>query len=228
MKDFERNEEKERLLELPTRYQKTISALILVFVLSTFYIVLRSILFTSTAFAIAQAPAIAYFTIQTNILICIWLGAIIVNIITGTKKMCFALNINLAAALTTYSAVNASIFWFVLVPIFSLSNGMPLFTPQNIWLHTITPVIAAVMLNYIIIENKTSKFKSKLILSMIYPVLYIILIVAIAIDGTYLYPMLNPTLVGGWVGVGVCMAATIIFVAIIYLAIIQIIKNNLE
>ena len=215
MEEAEASKKGESTKTSPTPHQKTLAALLIIYVLSTLYTVIRCIVFTETDFMIAEAPAIAYFTIQTNIMICLWLGAMIINMMSGNKSLRFAMNINLAATLTSYTAVNAMIFWFVLVPIYAFSGNAPMFTPQNLWMHTITPVIAAVMFNYTINESTESEYKPKPILSMIYPVLYIIFAVIAAINGTYLYPMFNPNLLGGWIGVAVCMAGTIIFVAII-------------
>lgn len=227
MKDFEESEPKETN-DWSNYHQKTISALLLIFVTSTVYTILRSIFFTTSDFAIAQAPVVFYFTIQANILICIWLSCIIINIISGGKKFKFVMSINLAAALTSYSAVNALIFWFVMVPLYALSADMPIFSPQNIWMHTTTPFIAAVVLNYVFNENEKPLFKTKLILSMIYPFLYVIFAGILALNGIYLYPMFDPSLVGGWIGVAACMAGTVVFVAIIYTAITQLLKNKFE
>lgn len=228
MKEFEQNEKEIEKDYIPTQHQKTIGALLLIFVLATFYIVLRSIVFSSADFTISEAPVIAYFTIQTNIMACIWLGSMVVYIMTGKKRWRFAVNINLGAALTTYSAVNALIFWIVLVPTFSVSSYVPLFTAQNMWLHTTTPIIAAIMLNYAAKGSKKDKHEPKLIMSLIYPILYIIFAVIYAVKGIYLYPMLNPSLLGGWIGVGACMVSTLIFVAIIYIVINKAIKSSIE
>ena len=208
--------------------KKTLGALFIVITLVTFYILFRAIFLNDSNFFIGTAPIIAYFTIQSNIIAFFWMINMTLYIITNKKKFRFVLNVHLSTAITSYMLITGIVFWVVLVPIFLISSELQLFTLQNIWLHTVTPVFSAIMLNYSVNEIKISKIKPKLLLVSIYPILYIIFAVTYAVNGSYLYPMLNPALVGGWLGVIGSAVATYIFFMVIYFIVTQQIKNNID
>ncbi len=198
---------------------RTMGELLVLLTAATLYILARAIILNDNDFNIGNAHILAYFTIQSNMLSALWMLFMSLYILTERKIYRFAININFSASITVYTLIAGIIFWIVLVPIFLLSSEIELFTPQIMWIHTVTPIITLIMLRYSKYQNSEGKVKSKPIFFAIYPALYLIFACIMAANDTYLYPTLNPSFVGGWLGVGVCALFSLFFVVVIYLLI---------
>jgi hypothetical protein len=101
-----------------------------------------------------------------------------------------------------------------------------MFTPSNIWLHTLTPLTAVVLLFFSREHYAGPSPRKQLIYFAIYPVLYLIFGLCNALNGIYLYPMFNPKMLGNWGFVGLSLAAIFLIFSAIYLLILRLYKRK--
>ena len=206
--------------------KKFIGLFLLILSLTSCLFVVSQIITSTMNYESKRAHILSYFTIQSNILIIVWMMALTLFILTNKKTYRFSMNINLASAFTTYISVTGLVYWAILVPIFYAPGVTWLFSPSNIWMHTFSPVISLILLNYVKSYKDDKKIKPRLALFFIYPVLYIIFAVANAVNGIYLYPMFNPDYLSGWIGVAGCMLAMAAIFTGLYLVLLYGLKRK--
>ncbi|MFW6262507.1 MAG: hypothetical protein ACOC34_00595 [Thermotogota bacterium] len=198
---------------------KTIAWLLLLMAFMTFFFLFNTIYTSSMNYNSEKIHSLFYFTIQTNIMMLFWMIFLSIFILSTGRLLKFTINPNFAAALTTYILITGSIYWAILVPTFYKpeADNVWLFSPSNIWTHTIVPLSGVVLLWFVKrVPSKTS-VKKKSLLFFIYPVLYSGLGIYLAINGKYMYPMFNPVMLGGWGFVGLSLVVILaIFTAVYY------------
>jgi len=146
------------------------------------------------------------------------------------RLMKFGVNSNSAVTLTTYILITGSIYWTILFPTFykpGADNGW-LFSPSNIWTHTIVPLTGIVLLLFVKRVPNKAPIKKKSLLFFIYPVLYSCLGIYLAINGKYMYPMFNPVMLGGWVFVGLSLMVILGIFTGVYYFLLRITANETE
>jgi len=150
------------------------------------------------------------------------------NMMTTSNIFKSVVNIRISAMFTTYILVTGTIYWVILVPIFSAdpNNLSWLFSASNIWLHTTTPVIALLMHNYIKSFSGENKPAFNIAFFFIYPALYVIMAILFAVKGIYLYPMFNPNMMGGWVGVAFGLLAILAAFTGVYVFLLRGLKRK--
>jgi hypothetical protein len=128
---------------------------------------------------------------------------------------------------TTYILVTGIIYWTTLVPIFYLDGceSAWLFSISKLWMHTATP--AAALLLHQNIRKGYAGMKPRLSIAYfyIYPALYVSSGMIHALRGEYLYPMFNPDMMHGWLGVGGAMVLMLGLFSGLYL-LLQKQRNN--
>lgn len=181
------------------------------FVMTAYYIVLP--FFSPSALHLdIKLPLWVFYTIQTNLFVCIWYGFILVNLFLKKENR---LNQVIALSVTVYILVTGLIYWMVLVPMLEAAPALFLF--RNIWTHAITPAFTVFcFINYARKEKITGK---QIPFMLAYPLLYLIFSYCFVYPayGKYPYPFLNPGIMGGLVPVIIaCIAIVGIFLAAAY------------
>lgn len=187
--------------------EKTIGWLLLLMAFMTFLFLFNTISDSTMNYDSDKIHSLFYFTIQTNIMMLFWMLFLSIFIFSNGRLLKFAINPNLAATLTTYILITGSIFWAVLVPVYtkSGSDNSWLFSPSNIWTHTIVPLTGVVLLFFVkSIPTKPEKTKLS-VYFFLYPFLYAILGISLSLNGKYMYPMFNPVMLGSWFFVGLSL-----------------------
>ncbi|MEX1375837.1 MAG: hypothetical protein AB1Z23_00030 [Eubacteriales bacterium] len=197
--------------------KKYLAFFILMLSLTSCLFVITQIISSTMNYDSKTAHILSYFTMQSNIIIIIWTMALSLYILTGKKSYKFSMDINLASSFTTYILVTGLVYWAILVPVYFAPDATWLFSTSNIWLHTFSPVISIIVLKYVKSQNDGIEIKPKLPLFFIYPVLYIIFALINAANRIFLYPMFNPNLLGGWIGVAICLIVMIVLFTGLYL-----------
>jgi|GEM_PF-1807428 len=200
--------------------------LLLVLSLTSCLFLVSRIIESTMNYDSTRANILSYFTIQSNIILTFWMISMTVYTFTKSKTFSYAMNVNLSAAITTYMLVTGLIYWIVLVPVFYLPGETWLFTKSNIWMHTLTPITAVIMLKYVKACQTNTSIKPRFGIFYVYPIFYIMLALTYALNGAYLYPMFNPDLLGGWIGVGVCIVVMCIIFTGLYLTLLYGFKKN--
>lgn len=155
----------------------------------------------------------SYFTIQSNIIAAIWYIMLFTGMFLKSSARSFMHSKSMSLAVTDYITITGVIYWAVLVPI---NKGAAfLFTPSNIWLHTITPVASWIFYIFLVPKEKVKKrfFKDKKTwLLMIYPLVYMFYAIYKGVTiGNYIYPFLSPKFMGGVLGVIVAIISIAMF-----------------
>lgn len=159
--------------------------------LITAAILIKSIFFRiPTEFSLTRLPILFYFTTQTNIFAALWLFYIgfseLLPQLPKPKPI-------IGLMVSCYISVTCIAYWLVLVPMLAFVPA--LFTPQNIWLHTVTSIFVPAMFLGFTEGKKISKRESFIIL--VYPICYIVFAYIVhAFTGKFVYPFLNPQAMG--------------------------------
>lgn len=181
------------------------------FVLTAYYIILP--FFSPSALHLdIKLPLWVFYTIQTNLFVCIWYGFILVNLLFKKENR---LNQVVALSLTVYILVTGVIYWAVLVPMLGAAPALFLF--RNIWTHAITPLFTLLCFIYYSGKEKIPRRHVPFMLS--YPFLYLIFSYTYVypIYWKYPYPFLNPDIMGGLTAVIIaCIVIVAIFLAAAY------------
>jgi len=207
---------------------KITGGLLLIIDFITGFFLTDSIISSSMNYNSESVHSLYYFTIQSNIMVFFWFIFISINLISNKRLFNFALKPNLTAILTTYILITGIIYWVVLVPVFYKPGGNNswLFTPSNIWLHTLTPLTAVILLFLSKVTYSGTVPKRHLIFFLIYPIAYIIFGIFNALKGIYLYPMFNPVMLGNWWYVAFCLGVICIIFSILYLLMLRLYKTK--
>jgi len=208
--------------------EKTTGWLLLLMAFMTFFFLFNTIYSSSMNYDSEKIHSLFYFTIQTNIMMLFWMIFLSIFILSNGRLLKFAINPNFAATLTTYILITGSIFWGVLVPIYTKpgSDNAWLFSPSNIWTHTIVPITGVILLFYVkSLQNKPKKSKLSLYF-FLYPVIYSILGITLALNGKYMYPMFNPVMLGNWFFVGLSLVVIMGIFTGVYLFLLKFTVKN--
>lgn len=200
-----------------SREKKMIGYLLIMAAITTLIFVIHVQVKQSMNYESWRAPTLSYFTVQSNIIIAVWLIVLSAYMITKSKALAWCTNINLTSALTTYILVTGVIYWAVLTPmLWKDAESTWLFSASNIWMHTTTPILTLLMHNY---TRKISEQNAKpnYIYFYIYPALYMIMAMGFAAKGVYLYPIFNPEIMGGYLGVAICIFVMLVVFTGLYL-----------
>ena len=158
----------------------------------TVWFLIKAIFFPTVEIGLKRLPAIAFFTIQSNILAAAWLlHTGLCELVPGLPHLKPVLGLMLCC----YITVTGIVYWAVLVPMLGFEKE--LFAATNVWMHTVTPVVVPVVFT---LMPKTKEIQARSILPMlVYPFLYTVYayILHRAI-GVYVYPFYNPSAMGGW------------------------------
>src|SRR6056297_442136 len=157
--------------------EKTTGWLLLLMAFMTFFFLFNTILASTMNYDSEKIHSLFYFTIQTNIMMLFWMILLSIFILSNGRLLKFSVNPNFAAALTTYILITGSIFWGVLVPVYTKpgSDNAWLFSPSNIWTHTVVPITGIILL-FFVKSFSTQPKKIKLSpLFFVYPVIYSLL-----------------------------------------------------
>src|SRR6056297_1141712 len=199
--------------------EKTTGWLLLLMAFMTFFFLFNTIYSSSMNYDSEKIHSLFYFTIQTNIMMLFWMIFLSIFILSNGRLLKFTVNLNFAATLTTYILITGSIFWAVLVPVYTKpgSDNSWLFSPSNIWTHTIVPLTGVALLFFAkSIPTKAEKIKLS-VYFFLYPILYSILGISLALQGKYMYPMFNPVMLGSWFFVGLSLVVIMgIFTGVYY------------
>jgi hypothetical protein len=201
--------------------KKLLATMLMVVALTTAIFLIYAIIDSSMNYESGRVHVINYFTIQSNIVIFIWLAALSLYMLTGKKAFKWGMNIYLSTIVTTYILVTGIIYWTILVPMIakpSVSTWM--FSPSNIWLHTTTPIIAFLIQRYIKAKGTETRLRLNLVYFYIYPIIYISMALVYAANDIYLYPMFNLELLG-WIGVGVSLVIIAVIFTGIYVVLLR-------
>lgn len=183
--------------------------LLAILFLITAYFVFMPFFKSTEAHLKITLPRIFFYTIQTNIFVCVWfLYLLIKRFFTRLPDV----HQGLSMAITLYISVTCLVYWVVLVPM--LKADPFLFSLSNIWMHTITPLSSFwCFMNFTRRKPITSL---NIIFAMIYPILYFLSTLKIYSDyGKYPYPFLNPEIMGGtiWV-IFACILILVLFIVL--------------
>jgi len=219
---------KEKTMQKLSEKNHYIGLLLLIISAMSFLILADSILSSGGGLSAERIPALSYFTIQSNIITLTWFICLVFYLFSNERLLKTAVHPNVTAIVTTYILVTGVIYWLVLVPIFfeAGADNSWLFTPKNIWNHTLTPFTSIVMFFFARENNPVPKPKPRLPLFFLYPAFYIAFGLYYALNGQYLYPMFNPELLGGWLFVGLSLLVIVLLFTILYLFMLKIFKNN--
>jgi len=210
-----------------SREKKLLGYMLILAAITTLVFVIHVQVNASMNYESWRAPTLSYFTIQSNIIIVMWLIFLSGYMITGSKAFAWCANINLTSAITTYILVTGVIYWGVLTPmLWSSAENTWLFSSSNIWLHTTTPIITVFMHSYTKQLNERNDIKASFLLFYIYPALYMIMAMNYALKGVYLYPIFNPEIMGGWIGVAICILIMLIVFTGLYLLLLSARKSK--
>lgn len=168
------------------------AAVCLVVASVTAAILIKSIFFRiPTEFDLELLPTPFYFTTQSNIFVTLWLFYIVLSeIIPQLPKAKPVLGLMVSC----YISVTCIVYWLVLVPMLAFVPA--LFTPQNIWMHTVTSIFVPAMFLLGFTEGKKIK-PGGVFLVLVYPICYIVFAYVVhAFTGKYAYPFLNPQAMG--------------------------------
>lgn len=191
-------------------------ALLVITLISSLFII-RTIIDSTMNYNSQRAHILSYFTIQSNILVVLWSFGLSLYMLTGKKLYKFTVNINLSASMTTYILATGLVYWLVLVPMMYKPGATWFFSTSNIYLHTFTTVIAVIIFTYLKTLAVSDKTKPRLYMFYLYPLLYVIFAIANSLNNVYLYPIFNPNIVGGWIGVAICVVIICVIFTGIYL-----------
>jgi len=206
----------------------TTAWLLLLMAFMTFLFLFNTIAASSMNYDSDKIHSLFYFTIQTNIMMLFWMIFLSVYILSKGRLLKFSVNPSLAAALTTYILITGSIFWAVLVPVYIKpgSDNAWLFSPSNVWTHTVVPISGVVLLFFVrAITKKTEKIRLSAYF-FLYPALYSILGITLAVNGKYMYPMFNPIMLGSWFFVGLSLIAIMGIFTVVYYFLLRIAAKN--
>jgi len=201
---------------------------LLIIAFMTGFFLTKSIIVSSMNYNSERAHSLYYFTIQSNIIVFFWFIFAGINLLSNQRIFKFALKPNFTAISTTYILITGIIYWGVLVPIFFKPGGGSdwLFTPSNIWLHTITPVAAVILLFLSKQLYEGPAPKRHFITFAVYPVLYLIFGLYNAFNGLYLYPMFNPEMLGNWGFVLLSLGAIFLVFSVFYLLLLKLYRKK--
>ena len=158
----------------------------------TVWFLVKAIFFPTVELGLKRLPAIAFFTIQSNILAAAWL--LYAGLCELTEKLP-RLKPVLGLMLCCYITVTGIVYWAVLVPMLGFEKE--LFAASNVWMHTVTPIVVPVVFA---LMPKTKEISARSVIFMlVYPFLYTVYayILHRAI-GVYVYPFYNPSVMGSW------------------------------
>lgn len=141
------------------------------------------------------------FTQQSNIIALIWFSLLGVFLIKGTNKLSFTTNKIVMTAVTVYLSITYFIVALVLDPIYA-GKFNPLSSGSELWLHHLTPIATWIILA--IVPGKGELTIKKSLLTLIYPIAYVILNLIVGGtlryengDKAYAYGFINPDSYGG-------------------------------
>jgi len=208
--------------------EKTTGWLLGLMAFMTFLFLFNTISASSMNYDSDKIHSLFYFTIQTNIMMLFWMIFLSIYILSAGCLFKYVVNPNLAAALATYILITGSIFWAVLVPIYTKpgSDNSWLFSPSNIWTHTVVPLTGVVLLFFVRSLPGKPKANRKSVLFYAYPVLYAIGGILLAVNGKYLYPMFNPEMLGSWFFVGLSLVVIMAIFTVVYYFLLKIAAKN--
>ncbi len=169
-----------------------ISALCFAVFTVTVWFLVKAIFFPNVEFGLKRLPAIAFFTIQSNILAAAWLlYAGLCELVAGLPQLKPVFGMMLCC----YITVTGIVYWAVLVPMLGFEKE--LFAASNVWMHTATPIIVPLVFAFI---PKTRAIPAGNILFMLlYPFLYTVYAYILhRTIGVYVYPFYNPSVMGSW------------------------------
>jgi len=204
--------------------------LLLLMAFMTFFFLYNTIYTSTMNYNSEKIHSLFYFTIQTNIMMLFLMVFLSIYILSAERLMKFSVNPNFAATLTTYILITGSIYWAILVPTFYKpgADNTWLFSPSNIWTHTIVPLTGVILLLFVKAVPNKAPVKKKSLLFFIYPVLYSCLGIYLAINGKYMYPMFNPVMLGGWGFVGLSLVVILGIFTGVYYFLLRITANETE
>ncbi len=167
------------------------TAILAILFLATAYFVFTPFLKSPESHLEITLPRIFFYTIQTNIFVCVWFFYLLLK--RFIRKLP-EVHQGISMAITLYISVTCFVYWVVLVPM--LKADPFLFSFSNIWMHAITPLFSFwCFMNF---TRRKSITTINIILAMIYPILYFVSTFRInAVYGKYPYPFLNPEIMGG-------------------------------
>ncbi len=156
----------------------------------TVWFLSKAMFFPSVEIGLKRLPAIAFFTIQSNIFAAAWL------LYTGLSELTTRLprpKPVLGMMLCCYMTVTGLVYWVALVPM--LGFAKELFAASNIWMHTVTPVFVPVV--FALVSKTKAISASGILLILVYPFFYTVYAYILhSAIGVYLYPFFNPSVMG--------------------------------
>ncbi len=171
--------------------QNLITILMAIMFLATAYYVFMPFFKSSEAHLEITLPRIVFYTIQTNIFVCVWFFYLLLKRFFPKLPDTYQ---GISMAITSYIMVTCLVYWAVLVPMLKADSF--LFSFSNIWMHAITPLFS--FLCFMNFTRKKHISIMNIIVAMIYPLLYFLSTFRInAVHGKYPYPFLNPEIMGG-------------------------------
>jgi len=166
-------------------------ALLLIIVHATLYFIVSMLSDDIMKSSYGSLPAIAYFTVQTNIFVLVWY---IYLMLKKRFKKLPDVDSGLALALTIYITITGIVYWFVLVPIYGFTPNM--FSLRNIWLHIVTPIFSIWV--FFTMTRKEPIDQNQIALTLIYPLLYLAMAFYFnTYFGSFPYPFLDSEVMGG-------------------------------
>lgn len=212
-----------------SREKKLIGYMLILAAITTLIFVAHVQIKSSMNYESWRAPTLSYFTVQSNIIIAAWLLALSAYMISSGKTFAWCTNINFTSAITTYILVTGIIYWAVLTPmLWKDAESTWLFSASNIWMHTTTPILTLILHSYTKAVTEQQKAKPNYIYFYIYPALYMIMAMSFAAKGVYLYPIFNPEIMGGYLGVAICILVMLVVFTGLYLLLLGVKKKKLK
>lgn len=141
------------------------------------------------------------FTQQSNILVLIWLLLFGISTFVKVPYEKIIRNKTLMISLTVYISITYFIVALVLDPIY-LGKFNPTSSASELWLHHLTPIFMWII--FFLVPANSETTKKKALLSLIYPLIYVVLNLIIGSTVTYLdgskayaYGFINPNSYNG-------------------------------
>jgi len=193
------------------RISKSIQIVIIsIFFMLTAYFVIIPFFEPSSIHLDINLPLWVFYTIQTNIFVCVWYGFLILNLARDINRFPGQV---LTLAITIYILITGIVYWAVLIPM--LGAQPALFRFRNIWTHTVTPLFT--LLCFFVYSKKERISFQKAPYVFIYPFLYLVFsyLFVFTVYGKYPYPFLNPEIMGGFVPVAAsCLLISLLFLGL--------------